>query len=90
MKNRKYKKIAFLITIVFIISFTAIVKASGSSKTEYTSVTVSAGDTLWKIASEYTSPGNDIRKTVYEIRKYNKLDSAVIMPGQEVVVPLKN
>ncbi len=46
---------------------------------------VKPGDTLWSIA-ERTFPG-DPREGVWELRERNELDSAVIVPGQVLVLP---
>jgi hypothetical protein len=45
---------------------------------------VKPGDTLWSIA-ERTFPG-DPREGVWELRERNDLDSAVIVPGQVLVL----
>lgn len=46
---------------------------------------VQPGDTLWSIA-EKTFAG-DPREGVWELRERNELDSAVIVPGQVLVLP---
>ena len=46
---------------------------------------VQPGDTLWSIA-EKTFAG-DPREGVWELRVRNELDSAVIAPGQVLVLP---
>ena len=46
---------------------------------------VKPGDTLWSIA-ERTFPG-DPREGVWELRERNELGSAVIVPGQVLVLP---
>ena len=46
---------------------------------------VQPGDTLWSIA-ERTFVG-DPREGVWELRERNRLDSAVIAPGQVLVLP---
>jgi hypothetical protein len=46
---------------------------------------VKPGDTLWSIA-ERTFPG-DPREGVWELRERNELRSAVIVPGQVLVLP---
>ena len=46
---------------------------------------VQPGDTLWSIA-EKTFAG-DPREGVWELRERNELDSAVIAPGQVLVLP---
>jgi LysM repeat protein len=46
---------------------------------------VKPGDTLWSIA-ERTS-GGDPREAVWKIRERNGLESALIVPGQKLVLP---
>lgn len=46
---------------------------------------VKAGDTLWSIADR-TFAG-DPREGVWELRERNELDSAMILPGQVLVLP---
>ena len=48
---------------------------------------VVTGDTLWDIADAHTLPGDDVRRTVYEIRRHNALDGSVIVPGQVLQIP---
>lgn len=89
MKRKNIKKVILLIIAVFCLTaFAQLKKVDGSSKLTYTTVTVYPGDTLWKIASEHNMGESDIRKAIYKIRKLNNLKSAVIMPGQELVIPL--
>ena len=51
-------------------------------------VQVSAGDTLWEIASEVSEPGDDVRKVIHDIKRMNDLDNSIIRPGQVLVVPV--
>jgi LysM repeat protein len=89
MKRKNIKKVLLLIIAVFCMTaFAQLKKVDGSSKVKYTSVTVYPGDTLWKIASEYNNDESDVRKVIYKIRKLNNLKSAVIIPGQELLIPL--
>jgi predicted Zn-dependent protease len=50
-------------------------------------VTVQAGDTLWKLATE-ANPNGDIRQTVDDIMRLNSLDTAHLPMGDEVAVPI--
>lgn len=49
---------------------------------------VVTGDTLWDIALEHTAPGDDVRRTVYDIRQANGLESAAIVPGRVLQIPV--
>ena len=48
---------------------------------------VVSGDTLWTIATEFTSPGEDVRASVALLRELNGLSSSALNPGQVLVVP---
>lgn len=92
---KKYSKHLFLLAVVCILLSTISISSSKelyANKSEKFSSTVSyivePGDTLWKISQKF-NPDQliDRRKHIYQIRKFNKLDSAVIYPGQEILVP---
>lgn len=87
MKKRKNQRIILLIMILMFSIFPIVSKAK-SNNNQITTVTVQEGDTLWSIASSYNID-KDIRKSVYIIRELNKLDTAIIMPGQELMIPIK-
>jgi LysM repeat protein len=48
---------------------------------------VGAGDTLWTIASDYVSPGADIRELISDIRARSGLQTSLIHPGQILNIP---
>lgn len=50
-------------------------------------VTVAPGDSLWTVASQLTSPGEDARDVVERIVTLNGLTDHVVHPGQELLVP---
>lgn len=50
-------------------------------------VVVVPGDTLWGIASESASPGEDVRDVIAEIVELNGLPSSGVVAGQTLVVP---
>lgn len=58
-----------------------------SSTQKYTSIIVQPGDNLWKIAQRHASPDTDLRKIIHEIKKVNRLNTASLMPGQELKIP---
>jgi LysM repeat protein len=50
------------------------------------SIVVQPGQTLWSIAKD-VAPGRDIREVIYEIRRINGLDSAMVRSGQTLELP---
>lgn len=60
---------------------------SATLPTRVVSYTVRPGDTLWAYASSVTPKGGDIAQTVNELMSLNELDSAVLVPGQRIIVP---
>lgn len=83
-------------TVLTLIIFSAIITyVSGSFISEATStkdiisVTISPGDTLWDLASEYNYFNEDIREVVYRIKKYNELNNEILLVGQVVEIPIK-
>lgn len=55
----------------------------------YVEVRVKRGDTLWKIALDNMPLEYDVRKMVYEIMKFNDMDSADIYPGDLIKIPIR-
>jgi LysM repeat protein len=49
--------------------------------------TVAEGETLWSIATAYTSPGDNVRETLQQIMAMNALDSTAIRAGDQLLVP---
>ncbi len=52
-----------------------------------TIVQVESGQTLWSIASELTPEGDDVRETMFHIKRLNALDSSALAAGQRLRVP---
>lgn len=50
------------------------------------SIVVQPGQTLWSIAKD-VAPDRDVREVIFEIRRINKLDSAMVRSGQTLVLP---
>lgn len=51
---------------------------------------VSAGDTIWDVASNVATPNEDVRELVYNIMETNKIDNpASIQEGQTIYIFLK-
>jgi nucleoid-associated protein YgaU len=77
------KLIYVILAVITVVSLSA---AREKNTVNYTTYTVSQGDTLWGIASKLY-PGSHTGKAVYEIRKLNNIDDpGSIQPGQVIKV----
>lgn len=47
---------------------------------------VSAGETLWSIASENKKAGQDVREYIYELREVNNMNDCMIYPNQVIKI----
>jgi nucleoid-associated protein YgaU len=48
---------------------------------------VTAGDSLWDIAAYHYGDDIDLRKVVHHIRAANGLQTSILHPGDELVLP---
>lgn len=66
--------------------------ASGSEFTQFVTIEVESGDTVWGIArtvnNSYLEDNEDVRLIVYAIAQENSLENYFIYPGQEIIVPI--
>lgn len=90
MSNKLSKLIIIVLVTLNAVAMLCTFNAEAKSSTniEYKHVVVYPGDTLWSIASEFTDDSQDIRYTIYQIEKASNLKSAMLYPGQELVVPV--
>ena len=54
-------------------------------------IVVQEGDTLWGIANQYNEQANmSIQELMYYIKEENQLTSAIIHPGEVLVIPIES
>ncbi|MCC9146306.1 MULTISPECIES: LysM peptidoglycan-binding domain-containing protein [unclassified Arthrobacter] len=75
--------------LAFLGFFTAPAMASGGSpeQTRTIQVGVSAGDSLWSLATEF-APDRDPRTVVADIVELNNLDNATVPAGRQLYIPV--
>ena len=61
-------------------------QASSGAPRAYSTTTVHQGETLWAVAKR-VAPHSDPRAVVQQIRELNKLDSAAVSAGQQLLLP---
>ena len=64
------------------------VASSTAATTEFTTVTVDGGDTLWQLAAEL-APTADPRDVISDIVRLNGLSTSEVQPGQQLAVPAR-
>lgn len=95
MKIVNTKKFIRSLTLIFLIGLILpfiIIKTSFSyTKTEYKTLYVKSGDTLWSIANNLQSTnyykGKDIRFIIEDIKEINSLSNSNIEVDQELKIP---
>ena len=91
--NNKFSKLLTFLAAVLILSLLITVFYSLISFSENTDNfrkhEIKKGESLWSIAAKYHNPNSvDLRKIIYEIKNLNNIDSAVITPGEKIIIPL--
>ncbi|MBZ2173805.1 LysM peptidoglycan-binding domain-containing protein [Schnuerera sp. xch1] len=102
MSNRRYrivnkrKFISFLVLMFIVITVIAFLLISDNEvysstyRENYKEILVREGDTLWNIAIDNMPDEYDVRKMVFEIRKFNSMkDTTSIYPGDLIKIPIK-
>jgi len=97
-RNNKEKKIilARLITAAAVIVMLSLIFVSlfsligaGENSSNFIKHEIKSGESLWSIAADYYDSSNfDLRKIIYKIKQINNIDSAVITPGKELIIPI--
>lgn len=62
--------------------------AAGQGNVSTASVVARSGDTLWSIARA-AAPGRDPRITVEQLRRLNHLAGVQVVPGQQLLLPVR-
>lgn len=82
-----FLSIITLILTLLLNNLLGIVFASSNTYNDYQKVFVQKGDSLWNIAKENNTNGEDVRKMVYEIREVNNIKNEWIKPGDVLKIP---
>lgn len=91
-KKKQLRVIPLLLAISVFFSISAIALGSNNltGNIEYQLITVEKNDTLWSLVEKH-HPDYDGKKqkAIYQIKKINHLDSAMLYAGQELKMPIE-
>lgn len=90
--NKFIRSILLILGIIFIISLIASKSSFSYKITEYKTICVSSGDTLWSIANLQSKTNNyykgkDIRFIINDLMEINDLSNSDIYANQKLKVP---
>ncbi|PYG87540.1 LysM domain-containing protein [Ruminiclostridium sufflavum DSM 19573] len=83
-KRRFFGFLFFLSFVSFIMIYANAV--SGYKESNYRSIAVNTGDTLWSIAEKY-GKDYDIREYIHSLKKINNLESSIIQKNTAILIP---
>lgn len=89
------KRFHFIAMVIGILSLVSVwnnysAAAANSKLISYQTISVKPGDSVWSIAANFTTPKDDIRNVIIDIKKINGLGNDVaIYPGQMLKIPMR-
>jgi len=90
-QNTPKKRIRLIMAIILLIGVMQVVlplMTSANTPTNYITLIVEEGDSLWAIAKKYNSDNMEIRKYISIIRKHNQKQDALLQPGEVLEIPV--
>ncbi len=87
VRIRRWIAATLLATVALVVAPQAFAQGSDEAPASDTHV-VSQGETLWQIAQDITPAGDDVRDTVEIIKSMNMMDTATIVAGEQLLIPL--
>lgn len=80
--------LVMMLTFSAILSVNAITTVFAKDTSEFYTITVSYGDTLWDIAKEVNHSSKDLRKVVDSIMRANDMKTTVVYAGDVLNIPM--
>jgi cell division protein YceG involved in septum cleavage len=78
-----------IILIIFSFSTALMISLHSNDQKHYLKVTVSEGDSLWKISQHFSDQHSLSNKEfVTWVKKHNKIEGDHIFPGEGIIIPV--
>jgi LysM repeat protein len=77
--------------ILILLSFTiaSVISISSNKESHYIKVTVTEGDSLWKISQQYADKHSlTNNQFVSWVKTHNNIDGDDLIPGEKIVIPV--
>ena len=86
-----YSYAIILIILSFVTAFLLSVRFDTFHQNQYVTVTVSDGDSIWKIAEDY-SEEHSLSKVQFVnwVQTHNHIEGDHIFPGEKIVIPVSS
>lgn len=86
-----YSYAIILILISLLTSLVFSIRFDTFHQKQYVTVTVSQGDTLWKIADDYSEQQSLSKgEFVSWVKTHNQIDEDHIFPGEKIMIPVSS
>lgn len=87
----QYSYAIFLIILSCSLAFLLSLRFDSPEEEEFIKITVTEGDSLWKISTQYADlhslSSNDF---ISWVKQHNNIDSDQIFPGDEIIIPVNH
>ena len=89
-RRKKNNHSLFIVLLAFTFIFSALMGtgATASRIADTETMCVTYGDTLWDIAAECNTRGDDVRDIMDDIMKLNNMKSAELHAGDIITIPI--
>nr|WP_173026404.1 LysM peptidoglycan-binding domain-containing protein [Aeromonas sp. Ne-1]AKO69691.1 cell division suppressor protein YneA [Aeromonas sp. Ne-1] len=87
IRKNSYTLILFSLMVVFAL---VIANTIGKDDTEYTTITIKSGETIWQLSQEYSYMSKLSQENFIKwVEKNNDIHSATLQAGQSILLPIE-
>ncbi|HWJ76547.1 MAG TPA: LysM peptidoglycan-binding domain-containing protein [Niallia sp.] len=87
---KKYSYTIILLICSLVACFIIVINMGEPNKTEYVSVTVKQGETLWGISDEFAGSYHMSKERFINwVEKHNNITANQVKAGEELIIPVK-
>jgi cell division protein YceG involved in septum cleavage len=85
----QYSYAIFIIILSFSLAFLLSLRENPIEEQEYISITISEGDSLWKLSNQFSEQHTLSNKEFISwVKKHNNIQGDKILAGEEIIIPV--